>query len=61
MTSIVLKNPVNGHEHGEELEVHIFKREFDDDLEIIETDKGNFARKWNDYSPNDPYGYFVKS
>lgn len=59
MTSIVLKNPVTGHENGEELEVNIRYREFEDDAEIIETDKGTFYRTL-DYSPTDPYGWVVK-
>lgn len=59
MTSIVLKNPVTGHENGEELEVIIFSREYEDDKEIIETDKGDFIRML-DYSPTDPYGWSVK-
>lgn len=59
MTSIVLKNPVTGHENGEELEVSIRLREFEDDAEIIETDKGIFTRTL-DYSPTDPYGWVVK-
>ena len=59
MTSIVLKNPVTGHENGEEIEVRIHYREFEDDAEIIETDKGIFIRTL-DYSPNDPYGWTVK-
>lgn len=57
MTTIVLKNPVNGHENGEEIQVEIASREFDGDLEIVETDKGVFIRFWEDYSPNDPYGW----
>lgn len=61
MTSIVLKNPVNGHENGEEIDVNIFDREFDGDFEIIETDKGFFVRNWDEYSPNDPYGWSAKT
>lgn len=60
MASIVLKNPVTGHENGEELEVIIIAREYDDGVEIIETDKGIFTRSL-DYSPNDPYGYSKKT
>jgi hypothetical protein len=60
MTSIiVLKNPVNGHENGEEIEVSIYSREYEGDKEIIETDKGMFIRAL-DYSPNDPYGWSIK-
>lgn len=59
MTSIVLKNPINGHENGEELDVSIFSRDYEDDIEIIKTDKGIFFRTL-DYSPNDPYGWAVK-
>lgn len=59
MTSIVLKNPVTGHENGEELEVSIVSREYEDDLEIIETDKGLFVRTL-DYAPTDPYGWAPK-
>lgn len=57
MTAIVLRNPHNGHENGEEIEVDIFGRDFVDDLEIIETDKGRFSRIWEDYSTTDPYGW----
>lgn len=59
MTSIVLKNPVNGHENGKEIDVDIFSRDYEDDFEIIDTDKGIFVRTL-DYSPNDPYGWTVK-
>lgn len=56
MTSIVLKNPVNGHENGEEIDVVIYSREYEDDVELIETDRGFFVRTL-DYSPTDPYGW----
>ena len=56
MTSIVLKNPVNGHDNGEEIDVNVYSREYEDDREIIETDKGLFSRTL-DYSPTDPYGW----
>lgn len=59
MTSIVLKNPVTGHENGEEINVIIYSRDYEDDTEIIETDKGIFVRTL-EYSPNDPYGWIVK-
>ena len=61
MTSIVLKNPVTGHENGEEISVIIQTIEYDTDnnVEIIETDKGVFVRTL-DYSPNDPYGWIIK-
>lgn len=59
MTTIVLKNPVNGHENGKEIDVSVYSREYEDDVEIIETDKGIFVRTL-DYSPNDPYGWVVK-
>lgn len=59
MTSIVLKNPVTGHENGEEIDVTILSRDYEDDNEIIETDKGIFIRTL-DYSPNDPYGWTIK-
>lgn len=58
MTAIVLRNPYTGHENGEEIEVDIFNRDFDDELEIIETDKGQFARMWENYSSTDPYGWY---
>lgn len=59
MTTIVLKNPVTGHENGKELDVSIYTREYEDDVEIIDTDKGVFVRSL-DYSPNDPYGWTIK-
>jgi hypothetical protein len=57
MTTIVLKNRFNHNENGEEIDVDILDRDFDDDLEIIETNKGKFIRHWADYSSNDPYGW----
>lgn len=57
MTTIVLKNRFNHNENGEEIEVDILDREFDDDLEKIKTDKGLFLRKWEEHGVNDPFGW----
>lgn len=55
--TIVLRHNGNNSDHGEEIDVTVFNVEFENDIERIDTDKGVFIRKWEDYSINSPFGW----